>query len=121
MIHALKNRLEWNDKDWAKYLNCPVSKIPEYRKALSEMFLPVIEQNKLDGLYYFAMYKYHISIAGTKSLQLYLTKDKPGFKTVQEAVEDGNKAISTFEFTDFWAKMYEMPKQALQMLLIKPR
>lgn len=121
MVYSLKNRMEWNDKDWAKHLNCHVSKIPEYRKALTEMFLPVIEQNRLDGLYYFAMYRYHISMAGTKSLQLFLTKDAPGFKTKQEAIDDGNKVISTLEFTDFWAKIYEMPKKVLQMMLIKQR
>jgi len=120
-MENVKSRLNWTDADWAKHLNCPVSKIPEYRKALKEMFLPVIEQNKLDGLYYYTMYKYHVSLAGTKSLQLFLTKDAPGFKTAQEAIDDGNKAISTIEFSDLWEKIYEMPKRVLQMMLIREK
>ena len=120
-MENIKSRLNWTDTDWAKHLNCHVSKIPEYRKALNEMFLVTIEQNRLDGLYYFTMYRYHVSLAGTKSLQLFLTKDAPGFKTIQDAIDDGNKAISTLEFSDYWAKLYKMPKRVLQMMLIREK
>ena len=120
-MENIKSRLNWTDADWAKHLNCHVSKIPEYRKALNEMFLVTIEQNRLDGLYYFTMYRYHVSLAGTKSLQLFLTKDAPGFKTIQDAIDDGNKASSTLEFSDYWAKLYKMPKRVLQMMLIREK
>ena len=118
MAKTLKSRLEWTDADWANYFGCPVQKIPEYKKFLDENYVPAIERNKTTGKYSFVMYKYDIAPSGQKRLQLWLTDDKHSFDTTTEALNNANNTISTLEFTDFWAKMYGVPKQVLQMMLI---
>jgi len=120
-MNTIKSRLDWDDTDWAKYLNCPETEIPEYRKWLENTFEPVVEVNKKNGLYRFAMYRYDIAPSGFKRFQLFLTGPEKEFKKATDAVCDANNLISSLEFTDFWAKMYEVPKKVLQMRLIKAR
>lgn len=116
-----KSRLDWTDMDWANYLNCPVQKIPEYKKILDANFLTAIERDRETGKYSFVMYQYAIAPSGFKRLQLILSDDKHKFNNLTDAVRDANNVISTFEFTDFKAKMFDMPKKALQMLLIRQK
>lgn len=113
------DRSKWTDIMWAYYLGCPVQKIPEYKKFLDENYVPAIERNKTTGKYSFVMYKYDIAPSGQKRLQLWLTDDKHSFDTTTEALNNANNTISTLEFTDFWAKTFDVPKQVLQMLLIR--
>ena len=116
----LVSRLDWNDEDWAKQLNCPVSKVPEYRKIMEDNFLTCIERDKVSGLYSFAMYRYDTAPSGAKRLQLMLTCNK-NFSKAEDALHDANNIISTWELSDFWAKIYGVPKQAVQMLLINEK
>lgn len=113
------DRSKWTDAFWAYYLGCPVQEIPEYRKFVDERFVPAIERNRETGKYSLVMYKYDIAPSGQKRLQLWLTDDKHSFDNTIDALHNANNTISTLEFTDFWAKMYEVPKQVLQMLLIR--
>ena len=115
-----KNRLEWTDMDWATYLGCSVQQVQEYRIFLNDNFVPAIELNKETKKYSFVMYKYHTHPSGHKSLQLMSTRNV-NFSNVAEAVDDANSIISCMEFSDFWAKMYEMPKRAIQMMLIREK
>ncbi|MCR4917927.1 MAG: hypothetical protein K5912_03215 [Alphaproteobacteria bacterium] len=114
----IKSRLNWNDVNWAKYLKCPKDKIPEYREWLEKTFVPVVEVNKKTGGYRFAMYRYDIAPSGFERWQLFVTGPEKQFKNDNDAVRDANKLISVLEFTDFWAKMYDVPKKVLQMRLI---
>ena len=112
------SRLEWQDADWARQLNCPVQNVPEYRKIMEENFLTSIESNKVSGEYSFVVYRYDTAPSGAQRLQLWLTGDK-SFQEIEDALRDANNIIATLELTDFWAKVYGVPKQALQMLVIR--
>ena len=113
-------RLDWQDVDWAKYLGCSVQQVQEYKEFLNNNFVPVIEHDKKNNRYSFAMYRYHTHPSGHKSLQLMSTRDV-GFATRAEAIDDANSIISCMEFTAFWEKMYNMPKRAIQMMLIREK
>lgn len=117
---TMKSRLDWQDSDWATYLNCPVSKIPEYKKILDENFVTAIERDRQSGQYSFALYRYDVAPSGFKRLQLSKTSKK-SFANLLDAVHDANNIISCWELSDFWAKAFNMPKQAVQMLLIRQK
>ncbi len=118
--HSVKSRLDWQDADWAKHLNCPVSKIPEYKKILDENFLTAIERDKQSGQYSFALYSYDVAPSGFTRLRLSATGNK-SFTNLLDAVRDANNIISCWELSDFWAKAFDVPKQAVQMLLIRQK
>jgi len=113
-------RLNWNDKDWAKYLGCPVKKIPEFKKLLDENFLIGIERNAKTGRYSLAVHRYDIRPDGDKRLRLLISSNKT-YDNVSDAVHMANEAISSFELSDFWAGAFGMPKQAIQMMLIREK
>ena len=116
----IKNRLNWTDLDWAEYLKCPVQKIFEYRKILNDNYVMVVERNKKTGKYSFAMYRYYITPSGNDRLQLLLS-GKQSFLTYSEAVNNANGKISKMELKDFWVKSLNVPKQAIQMMLIREK
>ena len=91
------------------------------KKFLDDNYVTVVEHNKTTGRYSFAMYKYHTVPSGAKGLHLMLSADKHSFSNMADAVCDANNIISTLEFTDFWAKTLNIPRQSLQMLLIRAR
>ena len=114
-----KSRLEWTDENWADYLGCPVKEIPSIREFLNETYVTAIERNKITGRYSFAMYKYDSAPSGHKRLQLMLSDDKHSFTNIIDAVRDANNVISTLELSDFWADALNVPKRALQMMLVR--
>lgn len=116
-----KSRLEWTDENWANYLGCPVEKIPSIRNFLDKTYVTAVERNKITGQYSFAMYKYDTAPSGHNRLRLILSDDKRGFTNITDAVRDANNIISTLELTDFWADTLNIPKQALQMMLIREK
>ncbi len=116
-----KSRLEWTDLDWANYLCCSIQEIPSIRKFLDDNYVTAIERNKTTGRYSFAMYKYHTAPSGAKDLHLMLSDDKHSFSNLIDAMHDANNIISTLEFSDFWAKTLNVPKQSLQMMLIREK
>ena len=115
-----KSRTEWNDKDWATYLGCPVAKVADYRNILDRNYVMSIQRDSRTQQYYFAMYRYDITPSGTKRLQLKYSSKKQ-FTTTQDALTDANNIISTIELTDFWAKTFKVPNRAIQMLLIRQK
>ncbi len=118
MENISTNRLRWTNKDWAKYMNCSITEVKEYKKFLFNTFETGIAKSRETGKYRFEMYKYHISPSEFK-MPLLMFSGKKEFISVDDAIKDANNIISGFELSDYWAKMYEMPKQAVQMLLIK--
>lgn len=115
-----KSRLDWNDTDWATYLGCPVQDVVKYRKLLEENYFACVEQNKNTGLHSFALYRYDIAPSGVKRLRLLLSSNR-GFANLSDATTDANNIISGLELPDFWSKAFDMPKQAVQMLLIRQK
>ena len=115
-----KSRLDWNDTDWAAYLGCSVQNVAKYRELLEKNYLTCVEQDKKSGLHAFALYKYDIAPSGTERLRLMLSS-KRRFNNVSDAVKDANNIISTLELSDFWAGEFNVPKQAVQMLLIRQK
>ena len=116
-----KSRFEWTSLDWASYLGCSVHEIPSIMKFLGNTYVTAIERHKVTGRYSFAMYKYHTAPSGAKDLHLMLSDDKHSFPNITDALCYANNIISTLEFTDFWAKMLNVPKRSLQMLLIREK
>ena len=115
------SRLEWKDTDWARYLDCSVQKIPEFRKVLSENYVTAVGQDKKTNLYSFVLYRYDFSIAGTKRVRLLLSDDKNKFNDFGHAVQHANNIISTLELSDIWAEALNVPKRAIQMMLIREK
>lgn len=115
-----KNRLDWNDADWATYLGCSVAQVMAYKIELDKHYIPTIERDKKTGKYSFALYRYNISPSGFKRLQLLLS-DNRAFDDIEKAMNKANEIISTFELSDTWAKMLHIPKKAIQMLLIREK
>ena len=115
------DRLKWTDTMWAAYFGCPVKKVPEYRNFVDENFVPTIERNIKTGEYSLAIHKFALTPSGCNRLQLWLTDDKHSFNNITDALHRANKTISALEFTDFSAKMYGVPKQVLQMMLIREK
>ena len=114
-------RLTWTDENWANHLGCPVKDIPSIRKYLDNNYVVAIERNKFTGKYSLAMYRYDVAPSGARRLQLLLSDDKHGSVDVKQAIHDANNVISKLELTDFWSKALNVPKRALQMLLIRER
>ncbi len=115
-----KNRLDWNDADWAAYLGCSVRQVATYRVELDKYYIPTIERNRKSGKYSFALYRYHVSPSGFKRLQL-LVSDSRAFDDAAKATKIANEIISNWELSDTWAKTLHMPKKAIQMLLIREK
>lgn len=118
MSETNTNRLQWTDKDWATYLGCPIDKIQEYKNILDKNYLMAIERDKNSGKYFMAVYRYDIAPSGFQRLQLLLSGNKR-FDNVVNALQDANRIISHMELNDFYAKQLNMPKQAIQMMLIR--
>ncbi len=118
---VLKSRLEWKNEDWANYLDCPVQKISEFKKILDENYVMAVERNAASKLYSFAVYRYDVAPSGAKRLQLLLTDDKHKFANIQDAMHDANNIISSLELNDYCAKALNVPKRAIQMMLIREK
>ena len=114
----LKSRLEWQDVDWAKYFGCSVQQVAQYRKVVDDNFLSVVERNKKSKMYSLAIYRYDTAPSGIQRLQLMISSDK-SFKDLNNAMQDANNIISCLELNDFWAGVLNIPKQAIQMALIR--
>ena len=117
------NRENWRDVDWAKYLNCPVDKIAEYRKILSQEYDTGIAKVFATGKYRFEFYRYETLPDGIKRpLLQYSSKEE--FNNFEEARKYANEKIISadyFYLKDFWAKILGVPAKAIQMLLIKQK
>jgi len=118
-----KPRLEWTNLEWANHLECPIQEISSIRKFLNDNYVMAIERNRKTGRYSFAMYIYHNAPSGAKDLHLMLSADdeKHTFVNPMDALRDANNIISSLEFSDFWAKTLNVPKRALQMMLIREK
>ena len=117
----MKSRQDWNDTDWANYLQIPVSEVKKCRALLDDMFVMAVERNKITQQYSFAMYRYDIAPSGVKRLQLAATDDKHSFADIKDAVVNANNIIACMELTPYWAKTLNMPAQAIQMLTIRTK
>jgi hypothetical protein len=117
----MESRLTWTDEQWATYLNCPVASVKKYKQVLENNYVTAIEKNKKTNLYSFAVYKYDIAPSGAKRLQLLLSDDKHTFSDLTAALNNANNIISTMELSDYVASVLSVPKQAIQMLLIRQK
>ncbi len=115
-----KSRLEWTDANWAAYLGCSVSQVSRYKEILNKNYLMAVEKNTQANTYAFAMYRYDIAPSGQKRLRL-LRSSNQQFSEESAAITDANNIISTMELYDFYATALNVPKQAIQMLLIRQK
>ncbi len=115
----INNRLNWNDKDWAAYLGCPVEHIQKYRTKLEKDFISRVDIKESDGKYHFCLYTYRLNESGNKMLQPIFSSNIGSFSE-QNAVDEANeKIIPILLLPELYAKKYNIPEKAIQMLLIK--
>ena len=112
------NRLKWTDMNWATYLGCSVQQVQEYKQILNEHFIPLIKRDNKTKKYSFEMYRYDTT--GRKKPHLEIS-DKRQFNNIAEATDNANSLISCMELKESWANNFNMPKRAIQMMLIREK
>ena len=116
-----ENKQKWGDSDWAKYLACPVSRIHQYKKILKQNFLPCIEWDKEYREFYFALYKREILPSGGEKLTTLMTGGT-GFDLHNDAIKDAYENIMPgVTLDENWARGYNMPTKAIQMMHVRMR
>ena len=116
---------------WAIDNGCSVHKAIIYRNRLKRYFIPGIlrEEHEINNspnpmdryliTFRFAMYKWDTAPSGFRRLQLALTDDRHCCYTENEAIEYANTYIlPKIQLNDYWAKVYNVPANALQLLHI---
>ena len=94
---------------WAIDNGCSVHKAIIYRNRLKRYLIT----------FRFAMYKWDTAPSGFRRLQLVLTDDRHCCYTENEAIEYANTYIlPKIQLNDYWAKVYNVPANALQLLHI---
>ena len=117
----MENRINWSDQDWAKHLGIEVKDLPRVRNFVNDNYDVTTVRNQITNKYSVALYKYHTSQSGFKTLQLMATASKE-FPESAQAIKFANENfLSTLEMDDNWAKSVNMPKRALQLLSIRER
>ncbi len=115
-----ENRLNWKDPDWAAYLGCPVNCVAQYRQILGNNFVPAIEREQKSGLYSLVMYRYDVSPSGSKRLRLLFSSNQH-FADIADALHNANTVISSLELNAKVAEVLQIPRTAIQMLLIRTK
>jgi hypothetical protein len=115
-----ENRLKWTDMNWATYLGCSVQQVQEYKKILNEYFIPLIKRDNKTKKYSFEMYRYDATSAGRKKSHLEIRDPRP-FNNMAEAIDNANSLISCMELKESWANTFNMPKRAIQMMLVREK
>lgn len=116
---------------WAADNGCSVHRAVMYRNRLKQYLIPGIlrEEREINNspnpmdrcltTFKFAMYKWDTAPSGFKRLQLTLTDDWHCCYTENEAIEYANTDIlPKLQLNDFWAEVYNVPANALQLLRI---
>lgn len=117
----MEDRINWSDQDWAKYLNCPVEKIPEYRKALSANIVMEVHFCNANERYQFQIYQKVVGSEG-KTIKSPVYFDFPHtYKDKKRVVRYANEMISSLELKDEVAKKFDVPAKSVQMMLIRER
>ena len=106
---------EWSDLDWANHLGCPVTEIPSIRDYMYKNHSSLIATDTKTGQRYVRIYRHEITPSGfIRPMQIYASElMQPDF------VKEANDKISGLEMNDFWAKAWNVPKSALQLLWIR--
>lgn len=117
---------------WAADNGFSVHRAIIYRRRLNQYLMPGIlrEEREINNspnpmdryltTFRFAMYKWDTAPSGFKRLRLVLTDDWHCCYTEDEAIEYANTYIlPKIQLNDYWAKVYNVPANALQLLRIK--
>ena len=112
-------RSGWKDADWAAYLGCPESAIPEYRRKLDGKFKTAIVQQPQTKKYRLEIYAYDYTSSGKKNIQL-IYSGTHLFDKYVDALTDANvNVIPTMELNPAWVKRLGVPPQSMQLLTVK--
>ena len=117
----MENRINWSDQDWAKHLGIEVKDLPRVRNFINDNYDVATVRNQFTNKYSVALYKYHKSPSGFKTLQLMATANQEFAESAQAVKYANEQFLSKLEMTDLWAKSLNMPKRALQLLSIRER
>lgn len=115
------NRINWSDQDWAKHLGIEVKDLQRVRNFIQDNYDVTIVRNQNTNKYTVALYKYHKSPSGFKTLQLMATANQEFVESAKAAKYANEQFLSKLEMTDLWAKSLNIPKRALQLLSIRER
>ena len=117
----MENRINWSDQDWAKHLGIEVKDLPRVRDFVNDNYYVTTVRNQITNKYSVALYKYHKSPSGFKTLQLVATANKEFAESAQAVKYANENFLSTLEITDAWTQSLNIPKRALQLLSIRER
>jgi len=116
------NRLKWTDADWAKYLNCSVENIKEYKKILSKNIIMSIKALGPDyRMYEFQIWKLVVGPKGRKIKQPVFFDFWHQSLNRTEVADNANTIISSLKLKDEVAAKLNVPKAAVQMMLIREK
>ncbi len=114
-------RLLWNDLDWATYLDCPVQKIPEYKRILSENFVVRIHLCSANNRYIFELFQKVMGPKGRKQMRYVYSDWYYQFCDRAQEIQVANEYISNMVFRDEVATKLNLPKKSFQMMLIREK
>ena len=118
---AQLDRLEWTDMDWANYLNCSIEKINEYKKILSANIVMEIKQISSYPMYEFQIYRRVTGQKGRKRKTPVFFDWSHQSHDRTEVVNNANIIISSLTLKDEIATKFNVPKAAVQMMLIREK
>ena len=104
-----------NNVEWARYLDCPLSKVAYYRKWVKDRYSAVIEKNNITKKYRFALYTYEVIPDGSKR-PIRLKTSAEEYDTKKQALEFANSVIPTLYLSEIIAEMNKVPVKCIQML-----
>jgi hypothetical protein len=108
-------REKWSNLDWANHLGCPITEMPSIIKFMQENYSSLITLDKATGRFCVRVYRHEITPSESiRPIQIYASELHE-----KDFIREANRKISALELSDFWAKMLEVPKRSLQMMLIR--
>lgn len=117
----MESRINWSDKQWAEHLGIETKDLPRVREFVKENYETAIVRNTDTNKFTVALYKYHVSPSGFKTLHLIATGVKDYLNSPDAVRYANTEFFPGLELADFWVKSLKMPKRALQLLSIRER
>ncbi len=110
----MSERANWTDQDWATYLDCEPSRIPEIRKLVNDNYHAALSKNQ-NGQYYLVVFKRNTAPSGfvrvIPSFSLKLIGKSP-----EMAIYLANTFIDVLQFSDLQANTLKIPPKAFQLM-----
>ena len=115
------DQLKWNDKQWAKHLQCNVADVPRFREYLKENYWLGLWQEKDTGLKYAEVQMFHPTPSGAERY-IPIATSKAADISVDQLIDYTNNVwVPSLELKPAAAQAYGVPCKLLQMLHIEQK